>query len=102
MARRGDALARRAVERQGRYLAIGIANLVTLLVPDAIVLGGSVMASADLFMGTIRDTVRRHCGYVPYEKTAIRLASLGLDANLIGAARVWHHRFGQEAASHAG
>lgn len=102
LARGGEPLAGQAVERQSRYLAIGIANLVTLLVPDAIVLGGSVMESADLFISTIHDTIRRHCGYVPYEKTAIRLASLGPDANLIGAARVWYHRFEQEASSHAG
>ena len=54
--------------------------------------------TADLFLNTIRDTVRRHCGYVPFEKTAIELASLAPDANLIGAARVWHHRFAQHGA----
>jgi len=98
LAREGDAMARRAVEREAQYLGIGIANLLTLLVPDAIVLGGSVMRSDDLFLDTIRDTVRRHCGYVPFEKTAIELASLGPDANLIGAARVWHHRFAHGGA----
>jgi glucokinase len=30
---------------------------------------------------------------VPFEKTELALASLGEDANLIGAARVWHYRF---------
>jgi len=30
---------------------------------------------------------------VPAEKTELMLASLGDDTNLIGAARVWHHRF---------
>jgi len=101
LAREGDEAARRAVEREARYLGIGVANLVTLYIPDAIVLGGSVMRSADLFLDTIRGTVRRHCGYVPFEKTAIELASLGTDANLIGAARVWHHRYAQPGASHA-
>jgi len=102
LARQGDAPARRAVNREAQYLGIGIANLVTLFIPDAIVLGGSIMRSADLFLETIRDTVRRHCGYVPFEKTAIEMASLGPDANLIGAARVWHHRFRQSGASHDG
>jgi glucokinase len=98
LARQGDAPARRAVEREAHYLGVGIANLVTLLMPDAIVLGGSVMRSADLFLNTIHDTIRRHCGYVPFEKTAIELASLGPDANLIGAARVWHHRWVHDGA----
>jgi glucokinase len=95
LAQQADEIARRAVEREGRYLGIGIANLVTLFVPDAIVLGGSIMRSAPLFLDAIRGTIRRQCGYVPFERTAIELASLGPDANIIGAARVWHHRFSQ-------
>jgi glucokinase len=96
LARQGDPVACRAVEREAIYLGVGVANLVTLLVPNAIVLGGSVMRSADLFLDTIGSTIRRHCGYVPFEKTAIELASLGPEANFIGAARVWHHRFVHE------
>jgi len=34
----GDEWARRTVEREGYYLGVGIANIVTLFVPDAIVL----------------------------------------------------------------
>jgi len=34
--------------------------------------------------------------FVPFEKTELRLASLGENSNLIGAARVWHYRFGRE------
>jgi glucokinase len=101
LARQGDPQALRAVEREAWYMGIGVANLVTLFVPDAIVLGGSVMRSADLFLDGIRDTVRQHCGYVPFEKTAIELASLGPEANLIGAARVWHHRYWQDSVTHA-
>ncbi len=89
----GDDLAKRAVEREAHYLGLGLANLVVLFTPDAIVLGGSVMKSADLFMEGIRGVIRESCRYVPFEKTQIALASLGEDANLIGAARVWHHRF---------
>lgn len=93
LARAGDEWALRAVQREGHYLGLGMANVVTLFTPDAIVLGGSVMKSADLFLEAIQDTIRRSCRYVPWEKTTIALASLGEDANLIGAARVWHHRF---------
>jgi len=94
MAREGDPLARRAVEREARYLGLGIANLINTFTPDIIVLAGSLMKSAPLFLEEIRGTIRRGCRFVPHEKTEIALASLGNDANLIGAARVWHHRFG--------
>jgi glucokinase len=90
----GDELARRVVDRETHYLGLGIANLINLFAPDRIVLGGSVMQSAQLFLDGIRQQIARGCRFVPHEKTELALASLGKDANLIGAARVWHNRFG--------
>jgi len=100
LARAGDQHALRAVQREARYLALGLANLVTLYVPGAIVLGGSVMKSSDLFLSTIRETIAASCHFVPYERCEIALASLGEDANLIGAARVWYHKFAATGESH--
>lgn len=97
----GDELARQAVERETNYLGLGLANLVTMFAPDAIVLGGSVMKSAGLFLDGIRKCVRESCTLVPAEETQICLASLGDDANLIGAARVWHYRFAAGGEQHA-
>jgi len=93
LAAEGEELAQRAVEREAYYLGLGLANLITLFTPDAIVLGGSVMKSAHLFLDGIREIIRQSCRLVPFDKTELTLASLGEDANLIGAARVWHHRF---------
>jgi glucokinase len=93
LARKGDAWAKRAVEHEVYYLGLGVANLINIFVPDAIVLGGSVMKSADLLMDGIRSIIRQGCRFVPSEKTEIALASLGDDTNLIGAARVWYSRF---------
>ena len=97
----GDKLAIRAVNRETFYLGLGLANLVTLFTPDAIVLGGSVMNSANLFLDGVRKIIRESCRFVPYEKTELTLASLGADANLIGAARVWYHRFASAGSEHA-
>jgi len=96
LARRTDPRACEAVAREAHYLGLGIANLINLFTPDAIVLGGSLMKSSDLFLDGIRNLIRQGCRFVPFEKTELVLASLGEDANLIGAARVWHHRFGQQ------
>jgi len=96
LARAGDPWARRAVDRETQYLGLGLANLVTIFAPDAIVLGGSIMKSADLFLDGIKQIVRDSCRLVPADTTEITLASLGEDSNLIGAARVWHHRFAHQ------
>jgi glucokinase len=100
LSRTGDRWAKQAVERTARYLGLGLANLVTLYVPDAIVLGGSVMKNSDLFLPTIRQLIASSCHFVPHERTEVTLASLGEDANLIGAARVWYHRFAPNGATH--
>jgi len=83
--------AQRAVEREAYYLGLGLANLITLFAPEIIVLGGSVMKSAHLFLD--REVIRQNCKLVPVERVEIRLASLGADAGVIGAAQVWHDRF---------
>lgn len=92
MARSGDAAALRAVEQEGRYLALGIANLISLFVPELIVLSGSVLDSADLFLPEIQEYIGRHGGLVPANKVELALATLGRDAPLIGASVVWSHR----------
>jgi len=93
LAQQGDEFARRAVEREAYYLGLGLANLINLFTPDAIVLSGSVLKSSLLFLDGIRSVISRGCRFVPFEKAELTMASLGEDANLIGAARVWHHRF---------
>lgn len=97
LAQDGDAVAMQAVEREADYLGLGLANLINLFTPDAIVLSGSVMKSAALFLDRIRALIGSGCRFVPAEKTQLVLASLGEDTNLIGAARVWHYRCGGPA-----
>ncbi len=96
LAKEGDALAQEAVTREAYYLGLGLANLINLFVPEVIVLGGSIMKSVRL--DDLRKVISQGCRFVPFEQTELTLASLGENANLIGAARVWHNRFGQSAS----
>ncbi|HKW61713.1 MAG TPA: ROK family protein [Candidatus Acidoferrum sp.] len=100
LAKQGHLLAQEAVAREALYLGLGLANLINLFVPDRIVMGGSIMKSMSL--EEIRKVIAKGCRFVPFEKTELALASLGEDANLIGAAQVWHHRFGQKATGARG
>lgn len=88
-----DAAAQEAVLREGYYLGIGLANLVTSFVPDVIILGGGVMESWPLFESHVRGIIRQSCGLVPHERTYLRRASLGFRTGLAGAARVWFHKY---------
>ena len=96
LAQQKDAIAEQAIQHEAYYLGLGLANLINLFTPDAIVLSGSVMKSAPLFMDRIREVIGQGCRFVPAEKTELMLASLGDDTNLIGAARVWHYRYGAQ------
>ena len=96
LAEQGDKLARETVAREAYYLGLGLANLINLFVPDRIVMGGSIMKSMRL--EDLHKVIAQGCRFVPYEQTELALASLGEHANLIGAARVWHHRFAKSAA----
>jgi glucokinase len=94
LAMQGHELALQAVKREGRYLGLGLANLVTLFAPDMIALGGGVMKSSALFLDDARNVIRELCTQVPAEKTRIVLSSLGSEAGLLGAAQAWLCRHG--------
>lgn len=96
MASGGDQLAQRVVDREAHYLGLGLANLVNIFCPEAIVLGGGVMQSAALLLDGIRSEIRMNCTQVPAERTQIRMASLGIHSAILGAACGWHHRFGKK------
>jgi glucokinase len=81
------------VQRTARYLAIGLANLITLYIPECIALGGGLMQAYSLFKDNIAATVRSNCGLVPHEKVQIVPAALGIQSGLVGAARVWLSRY---------
>jgi glucokinase len=101
LAEAGDSAALAAMDRQGYYLGLGLANLVTTFCPDTIALGGGVMESSRLFLGRARQVIRQCCTLVPFDKAELALASLGADTALAGAAEVWQHRFGSERKAHA-
>jgi glucokinase len=92
-AQAGQPLAQAAVQREARYLGLGLANLVTLFTPEVIALGGGMMQSLPLFLPTIQNTIRTSCGLVTHENVSVVPAALGSRTGLIGAAKVWYHRY---------
>jgi glucokinase len=87
-ARRGDPAARKAVEDTVEWLAMGVANLISALNPQVVVLGGGLMQASDLFLDPVRRAVRRWAQPRAVDHCRIELTALGEDAGLFGAARL--------------
>ena len=93
LAEQGDLIALDLTRREGYYLGIGLANLITLFAPERIVLGGGLMNRWNLFEAGARTVIRAQCGLVPWQKVELVQASLGSQTGLLGAAAVWAQRF---------
>ncbi len=80
----GDEVARALWEETGVMLGAALADVVWLLNPDAIILGGGVAQAGELIFEPIRRTIRERTSPVFHERLEILPATLGSDAGLIG------------------
>jgi glucokinase len=85
--RRGDKFAAKVVEEVAEYIGIGVANLVNILGPDVVVLGGGVIeALADEMMSVITKTAKEHAMPGTLKGVDIVASKLGDSAGITGAA----------------
>jgi glucokinase len=85
-ARAGDAHAMDGIAQIGRYLGIGIGNMITVLAPDRVVLGGGIAAATDLLIEPIRAELRGRVHTTSLDEVEIVAAELGTWAGAVGAA----------------
>ena len=85
-ARTGDRRALDGLAEIGRYLGIGIANMVVVLSPDRVVIGGGIAAAGDLLLEPIRVELRRRVQTTSLDAVEVVTAELGTWAGAIGAA----------------
>ena len=87
-AEQGDETALAVCRAYAEYLAAGLTNLVNILHPEAVALGGGVAAAPEhLLLEPVREIVAREC-YARHVDQVPRIirAELGNDAGIIGAA----------------
>ncbi len=82
----GDPIAKAIWNEIGSEIGAGLSNVVWLLNPDCIVLGGGVAKAGDLLFEPIRAAIRARTMPIFHENLAIVPAALGSDAGVIGAA----------------
>ena len=85
-ARNGDPVALHGLGRVARYLGIGIANMIVVISPDRVVIGGGIAAAADLLLPAVRAEIRRRVLTTSMDEVEIVTAELGTWAGAIGAA----------------
>jgi len=100
-AQAGDAQARAGLADVGRYLGIGIANMITVITPDRVVIGGGVAAAGELLFGPIRAEIARRVKTTSIEDVTVVAAELGILAGAIGAAVHGAERAAETAAGPA-
>ena len=83
-ATQGDTAAQNIYEEITAYLAIGIANLVNLLDPQHIYIGGGVSLNGDIFFKNIANSIPKYL-ISPDKAVNISPATFGENASLIGA-----------------
>ena len=83
-----DELALEIFRRMGMYLGIGLANLINILNPEMIVIGGGVVNGWDLFEKHMHQQVEERAFPSLAARVKIVRAKCGDDAGLLGAARL--------------
>ena len=85
--RRGDAAGKEVVDAYIGYLACGLTNMVNIFQPQVISLGGGVSNEGQSLIEAILPLIRKEQYGGNFEPlTDIRIAKLGNDAGIIGAA----------------
>ncbi|NNE00664.1 MAG: ROK family protein [Pirellulaceae bacterium] len=88
----GDKVVQRLVEESAQTIGYAVANVVHLLSPDKIVLGGGLIeAMEDLIIRNVRKTARNNVMPVYKDRFEVVAAKLGDDAGVMGAA-AWAKR----------
>lgn len=82
----GDKFANSVVERVSRYLGLAAANISNILNPDSVVIGGGVSASGEFLRSRVEKYFVTFAFPQVKKSTKIKIAELGNDAGIIGAA----------------
>jgi glucokinase len=86
LAHDGDVAARGAVLTLGRHLGAGITSLVNVFNPEAVVIGGGLVAAGDLLLDPAREVVAERALAPARDQVRIVAARFGDESGMLGAA----------------
>ncbi len=87
-AKDGNAVCIQLIQHAGKYLGIGMANMINLVNPGLLIIGGDLTEAGDILMDPVRSSMRERT--IPFEShlEKITLGELGENAVALGAAAV--------------
>ncbi len=87
-AKKGDKAGKEVVDMYVKYLACGLTNMVNIFQPQVLCIGGGVCGEGDYLLKPLIKTIRRweYGGATQTQFSEIKIAELGNDAGIIGAA----------------
>ena len=86
LAKEHDYLANRVVDKVTYYLGLASANISNTLNPEYMVIGGGVSAAGDFLLERVQKNFEKFAFPTVRNSTKLKLAELGNDAGVIGAA----------------
>jgi predicted NBD/HSP70 family sugar kinase len=84
LARRGDEPAREVIAEAGRAIGRAVADLLNVLNPELVVVGGELADAGDLLLDGVRDAIAG-CALPPAAEARLVTGVLGLRAPVLGA-----------------
>ncbi len=87
-AHQGDENARQLLREAGHHLGLGLANLVSTLNPEIIVIGGGVAGAGEALLAPARQTMRRWAQPLAVRQVRVVRGRLGAQAGLLGMAKL--------------
>jgi len=87
-ARQGDGVAISVVRDTAKYVGMAAANLVVVVDPGVLVVGGIMASAADLLLDLVRTEIARRLPPAMMQALTIVPAALGADGAAIGAAKL--------------
>lgn len=85
LASQGDTIARHIVDEVQTYLGIALANIVQLINPSMIILGGAVAQAGDALIVPLQERIHQLCLPAASQSLRVVKGSLGAEANIVGA-----------------
>jgi len=98
----GDLLAKEVLQETAMFLAVWLGNIVDLLEPDVMIIGGGAASMLQPFFGEIRDRLPAWCVNSHCQEVPLVMAHYGADAGIAGGAALCRGLLPQNLESKVG